>query len=86
MRGGHDVTVLCGESSIDGPREEWINDVHVFRWPVWAPGDAYHIPRMRGKLRDEGFTITAISQLLNGIERGSWHSSEGLAKLSFHLV
>jgi len=48
---GHDVTVLCGESSIDNPREEWINGVHVFRWPVWAPGDAYHIPRMRGQLK-----------------------------------
>jgi len=47
----HDVTVLCGESSINNPREEWINGVHVFRWPVWAPGDAYHIPRMRGKLK-----------------------------------
>jgi len=51
VKKGHDVTVLCGEPSLDDPREEWINGVHVFRWPVWAPGDAYHIPRMRGKLK-----------------------------------
>jgi len=51
VKKGHDVTVLCGESSLDNPKEEWINGVNVFRWPVWAPGDAYHIPRMRGKLK-----------------------------------
>jgi len=48
---GHDVTVLCGEPSIDDPKEEWINGVRVFRWPVWTPGGAYHIPRMRGNLK-----------------------------------
>jgi glycosyltransferase involved in cell wall biosynthesis len=52
VKKGHDATVLCGESSIDNPKEEWINGVHVFRWPVWAPGDAYHIPRMKKKLED----------------------------------
>jgi len=30
VKKGHDVTVLCGESSIDNPREEWINGVNVF--------------------------------------------------------
>lgn len=49
---GHDVTVLCGEKSIGSPREEEINGVHVVRWPVWAPGDAYHIPKLRNKLRN----------------------------------
>jgi len=48
---GHDVTVLCGESGINYPKEEWISNVHVWRWPVWSPGDAYHIPRMRGELK-----------------------------------
>ncbi|MEM2297896.1 MAG: glycosyltransferase family 4 protein, partial [Ignisphaera sp.] len=48
---GHEVTVLCGEPGIDNPREEWINNVHVVRWPVLAPGDAYHIPRMRSRLK-----------------------------------
>jgi glycosyltransferase involved in cell wall biosynthesis len=51
IKKGHDITVLCGGSSIDNPEKEWINGVHVFRWPVWSPGDAYHIPRMRGKLK-----------------------------------
>jgi len=44
---GHEVTVLCGEPGIGNPREEWINKVRVVRWPIWAPGGAYHIPRMR---------------------------------------
>ncbi|MEM3546200.1 MAG: glycosyltransferase [Candidatus Bathyarchaeia archaeon] len=30
-RRGHDVTVLCGESSLSDLKEEWINDVHVVR-------------------------------------------------------
>lgn len=51
VKKGHDVTVLCGESSIDNPKEEWINGVHVYRWPVWAPEDAYHIPWKRGNLK-----------------------------------
>ncbi|MEM5821830.1 MAG: glycosyltransferase [Ignisphaera sp.] len=47
---GHEVTVLCGEPGIGEPREEWINGVHVVKWPVWAPGGAYHFPRMRSAL------------------------------------
>jgi glycosyltransferase involved in cell wall biosynthesis len=51
VRKGYEVAVLCGEPNIKNPKEEWINGVHVFRWPVWAPGDAYHIPRIRSKLK-----------------------------------
>ncbi len=47
---GHGVTVLCGEPGIGEPREEWINGVRVVKWPVWAPGGAYHFPRMRSAL------------------------------------
>ncbi|MEM1831035.1 MAG: glycosyltransferase family 4 protein [Desulfurococcaceae archaeon] len=47
---GQEVTVLCGEPGIGNPREEWINNVCVVRWPVWAPGGAYHFPRMRSAL------------------------------------
>jgi glycosyltransferase involved in cell wall biosynthesis len=47
---GNDISVLCGDSKIASPKEEWINGVHVFRWPVWSPGDAYHIPRSRSEL------------------------------------
>ncbi|MEM4435694.1 MAG: glycosyltransferase family 4 protein [Thermosphaera sp.] len=49
---GHEVTVLCGEPNVDNPKEEWINNVRVVRWPVWAPGGAYHLPRLTNKLRD----------------------------------
>jgi glycosyltransferase involved in cell wall biosynthesis len=47
---GNNVVVLCGDSEIASPREEWINNVHVFRWPIWSPKDAYHIPRSRSEL------------------------------------
>jgi 1,2-diacylglycerol 3-alpha-glucosyltransferase len=59
VKKGHDVTVLCGEANINNSKEEWINGVRVFRWPIWAPGDAYYIPRIRGKLK---------SWLLNAIK------------------
>jgi glycosyltransferase involved in cell wall biosynthesis len=52
VRKRHRVTVLCGEPSINSPREEYVNGVHVFRWPTWAPRDAYHIPKMIGKLKN----------------------------------
>jgi glycosyltransferase involved in cell wall biosynthesis len=52
VKKGHDVAVLCGEPSSNSPREEYVNGVHVFRWPVWSPGDAYHIPKMMGKLKN----------------------------------
>jgi glycosyltransferase involved in cell wall biosynthesis len=52
VKSGHNVTVLCGEPSINSPREEDINSVHVFKWPVWAPGNAYHIPEMMSKLKN----------------------------------
>jgi len=51
VKKGHYATVLCGEPSINSPREEYVDGLHVFRWPVWAPGDAYHIPKMIGKLK-----------------------------------
>lgn len=51
-RRGHEVTVLCGESSIEKPREELINGIRVMRWPVWNRGNAYHIPRMRSSLEE----------------------------------
>ncbi|MCR8487097.1 MAG: glycosyltransferase family 4 protein [Crenarchaeota archaeon] len=50
-RRGHDVTVLCGESNIEKSCEGMVNGVYVVRWPVYAPGDAYHIPRMRSNLK-----------------------------------
>jgi len=49
-RMGHNVTVIAGEPEIEEPREEEVNGVRVIRWPTWSPGEAYHIPRHRGKL------------------------------------
>jgi len=49
-RAGHEVTVVAGEPNTDKPYEEVVNGVRVVRWPVWSPGNAYHIPRKRGEL------------------------------------
>ncbi|NAZ11424.1 MAG: glycosyltransferase [Desulfurococcales archaeon] len=46
----HEVTVVAGEPYTDNPKEEIINGVKVVRWPVWSPGNAYHIPRRRSDL------------------------------------
>ncbi|MEM3885434.1 MAG: glycosyltransferase family 4 protein [Nitrososphaerota archaeon] len=51
VKRGHEVNVLCGKSCINKPEENVINEVSVIRWPVYAPGDAYHIPRMRNSLK-----------------------------------
>jgi 1,2-diacylglycerol 3-alpha-glucosyltransferase len=51
VRMGHDVTVLAGEPEVERPREEVVGGVRVVRWPTWSPGDAYHVPRLRGELR-----------------------------------
>jgi 1,2-diacylglycerol 3-alpha-glucosyltransferase len=50
-RMSHDVTVLAGEPEVERPREEVVGGVRVVRWPTWSPGDAYHVPRLRGELR-----------------------------------
>jgi len=47
---GYDVIVLAGEPRAEKPYEEMINEVRVIRWPTWAPGDAYHIPKMKNRL------------------------------------
>ncbi|MCR8463604.1 MAG: glycosyltransferase, partial [Crenarchaeota archaeon] len=57
-----------GEENIDSHREEWINSVHVIRWPVQAPGGAYHIPRMRGKLKK------LLQDLAKGCDAVHFHS------------
>ena len=46
----YEVTILTGEPHTSIPAEEEINGVHVIRWPTWAPGNAYHIPRQKNKL------------------------------------
>ena len=49
-RAGHEVVVVVGEPSTDKPREDAVKGVKVIRWPVWSPGNAYHIPRKRSDL------------------------------------
>ncbi|MEM3680036.1 MAG: glycosyltransferase family 4 protein [Metallosphaera sp.] len=51
VRRGHEVNVLCGESGINKPKEDIINEISVLRWPVYAPEDAYHIPKARNSLK-----------------------------------
>jgi len=49
-KAGREVIVVAGEPNTDKPYEDIVDDVRVVRWPVWSPGNAYHIPRMRGDL------------------------------------
>jgi glycosyltransferase involved in cell wall biosynthesis len=49
-RAGYEVVVAAGEPSADKPREDVVDGVRVVRWPVWSPGNAYHIPRKRSEL------------------------------------
>lgn len=50
-RMGHDVIVLAGEPDAEKPYKEVINNVKVIRWPVWGPGNAYHIPTILWMVR-----------------------------------
>jgi glycosyltransferase involved in cell wall biosynthesis len=49
-KAGHEVVVITGEPGADKPREDVVDGVRVVRWPVWSPGNAYHIPRKRREL------------------------------------
>ena len=49
-KAGHETIVVAGEPSTDKPREDVVEGVRVVRWPVWSPGNAYHIPRKRSEL------------------------------------
>ncbi|MEL9909436.1 MAG: glycosyltransferase family 4 protein [Ignisphaera sp.] len=60
VKRGHDVTVLAGRLGYEKPVKEEVNGVHVVRWPVWSPGGAYHVPRMRGRFKE----------YLRGVARG----------------
>ncbi|MCR8501751.1 MAG: hypothetical protein NDP19_05505 [Crenarchaeota archaeon] len=47
---GHEAIEPRGEPGVDNPKEEWINNVRVVRWPIWVPGHAYLFPRLEGPL------------------------------------
>jgi glycosyltransferase involved in cell wall biosynthesis len=68
---GHEITVIAGEPEIEKPLEEVINNVRVIRWPVWSPGNAYHIPRFRIALRD---TLNKVIPYIDIVHVHSIHS------------
>lgn len=80
-RMGHNVTVIAGEPEIEDPREEEVNGVRVIRWPTWSPGEAYHIPRRRGKLEA---LLEELSRDVDVIHVHSVHSV--FSMLSLRLV
>ncbi|MCC6055476.1 MAG: glycosyltransferase family 4 protein [Desulfurococcaceae archaeon] len=49
-KAGHETIVVAGEPSTDKPREDVVEGVKVIRWPIWSPGNAYHIPRKGSEL------------------------------------
>ncbi|MCX8205553.1 MAG: glycosyltransferase, partial [Candidatus Nezhaarchaeota archaeon] len=49
---GHDVTVVAGEPGLCSLQEGELNGVEVIRWPTYSPGNAYHFPIVRSKLRE----------------------------------
>jgi len=65
---GHEVAVLTGEPNIEKPVEEEVNGVKVLRWPTWAPGGAYHIPRQRSRLE------STLRELLRSVDVVHLHS------------
>ncbi len=67
----HEIKVIAGESSIETPREEEVNDIQVLRWPTWAPSDAYHIPRRRSDLAE---TLRELAREADVMHFHSLHS------------
>jgi glycosyltransferase involved in cell wall biosynthesis len=65
-KAGHEVVVLAGEPKAEKPAEEVVNGVRVVKWPVWSPGEAYHIPKMWSRLEDwlvrevKGFDVVHV--------------------------
>ena len=68
---GHEVIVLAGEPGVDKPREEEVNGVRVIRWPVWSPGNAYHVPRRRSDLEK---LLEGLARQVDAIHVHSVHS------------
>ncbi|MFZ8808595.1 MAG: glycosyltransferase family 4 protein [Pyrobaculum sp.] len=69
---GHETTVVTGDPKADKPLEEEINGVQVIRWPTWAPGGAYHIPKKRDQLRN------LLQRLLNDADAVHIHSAHAV--------
>lgn len=59
-KSGHEVLVFTGEPEAKRQKEEIINGVRVIRWPVWAPNDAYYVPRLKDKF--EAFFFKEVGE------------------------
>jgi len=68
----HEITVLVGEHNNKKRLEECINDIHIIRWPTWAPSGAYHVPHMRSQLR------SLLQKLLNEVDAVHIHSAHAV--------
>jgi Glycosyltransferase len=69
---GHEITVLVGEPNSKKRLEEYANDIHIIRWPTWAPSGAYHIPKEGGQLG------SLLEKLLNDIDIVHIHSAHAV--------
>ena len=55
---GHDVSVITTDPSGSLPRQETIDGVKVFRFPAYAPGDAYYFSlQLRDYLKKASFDV-----------------------------
>jgi glycosyltransferase involved in cell wall biosynthesis len=55
---GHDVSVITTDPSRSLPREETIDGVKVYRFPAYAPGDAYYLSfPLRSFLRKQSYDV-----------------------------
>ena len=70
-KAGHETVVVAGEPSTDKPREDIVEGVKVIRWPVWSPGNAYHVPRRRSDLEK---LLEGLARQVDAIHVHSVHS------------
>jgi glycosyltransferase involved in cell wall biosynthesis len=55
---GHDVSVITTDPSGTLPGQETIDGVRVFRFPSYAPGDAYYLSlKLRDRLKKESYDV-----------------------------
>jgi glycosyltransferase involved in cell wall biosynthesis len=55
---GHDVSVITTDPSGSLPATEWIEGVRVYRFPSYAPGDAYYLSLpLRSYLRKQSYDV-----------------------------
>jgi glycosyltransferase involved in cell wall biosynthesis len=70
-KAGHEVVIIAGEQGADKPYEDVVDGVKVVRWPVWSPGNAYHIPRKRGDLEK---LLKELARQVDAVHIHSVHS------------